>query len=215
MKGYESLKSAYLQKFPALSQETTEKAIHEEAPGESYSDDNHEELNKEISILKKDLQESQLAAQAADLKIHNAKRASDLARNKISTATEGLNMYLEENLSKEYFDEFNPAFMFLVSQFSSLLYQPECFTVNNDTNEVTLADNLFHMIKKSDSIATENLKHFKLKLEQKLSLDFSVRKERRNSIGFTRPRVFSTSTKRTDDEKMATKSKIARPSLSD
>ena len=45
--GYESLKSAYLQKFPALSQESTEKAILEDAPGESCSDDNHEELNKD------------------------------------------------------------------------------------------------------------------------------------------------------------------------
>ena len=49
-------------------------------------------------------------------------------------------MFLTENLKKEYFDEFNPSFSFLVSQYSALLSNPELYTINEDSNEVILSE---------------------------------------------------------------------------
>jgi len=209
--GYESLKTAYLKKFPALGQ--NREALTEDLK-KTEDDEDDQAHNKVISDLRKDLMESQAAVHSSDQKLHHAKRSTELARNKISTATDGLNMYLHENLSKEYFDEFNPVFKFLVSQFSTLLYQPDCYTVNGENGEVKLADDLFAEIENSDPSVKENIMHFKDHLARKLSHDLSIRKERRNSTSFIRPRALSTSTKRSNDEKNGSKTKIARPSLS-
>ena len=135
----------------------------------------------------------------------------NLLKNKISTATAGLNMYLKENLSKEYFDEFNPVFKFLVSQFSTLLYQPDCYSVNCENNDVKLADDLFSEMEKSDPSVKEKLQHFKNQLALKIGMDLSIRKERRTSTSFTRPRTLSNSCKRKDVDQTDSVSKIARP----
>ena len=184
----------------------------EDAEKTEDDDDEKEVLNKEINHLKKDLQESIAAVHSSDQKLHHAKRSNELAKNKISTAIAGLTMYLRENLSKEYFDEFNLIFKFLVSQFSTLLNQPDCYTVNCETNEVKLAEDLFIEIEKTDPSVKENLKHFKDHLANKISHDLSIRKERRNSTSFiSRPRTLSNSCKRKEQEQTESVSKIARP----
>ena len=201
-----------MKKFPALGQN---KVILAEDHEKTEDDEEDQACQiKVTSDLKKDLLESQAAVHSSDQKLHHAKRSNELAKNKISTATDGLNWYLHENLSKEYFDEFNPVFKFLVSQFSTLLYQPDCYTVNCESNEVDLSGDLFAEIKKSDPSVKENLQNFKDHLARKISHDLSIRKERRNSTSFVRPRAVSTSTKRSNEEKNGSKTKIARPSLS-
>ena len=111
--GYESLKAAYSSKYPALcrgdgsseSNITNDSQDIREDTDESSSI--IEEKDKEIAQLQKELEEIRESGKASDMKAHQAKRSSDLARNKISTATECLNMYLAESVKKEYFDEFN------------------------------------------------------------------------------------------------------------
>ena len=71
--------------------------------------------------------ENHKKAQADDQKYFAIKRSSDLARNKISTATDCLNMFLKENIKCPDFYEFNPSLKFLVSQYLILLYTPECY----------------------------------------------------------------------------------------
>ena len=77
-----------------------------------------------------------------------------------------------------------------------------------------LSGDLFTEIEKSDPAVKENLQNFKDHLARKISHDLTIRKERRNSTSFVRPRAVSTSTKRSNDEKNGSKTKIARPSLS-
>ena len=141
-------------------------------------------------------------------------RSSELAKNKMATATECLNMYLTSNLKNDYFDEFNPVFLFLVSQFSSLLPQPEGYTVNPETMNVELSDSLFQNIVEAEPSFTDKISLFKSHLLEKLKLDLTVRKERRMSNGLTRTRTLSNSTKRPSDDKKSNKTKIARPSQS-
>ena len=208
--GYESLKTAYLKKFPALGQDRV--ILVEDAEKTEDDEEDKEVSNKEINDLKKDLKESLAAVHSSDQKLHHSKRANELAKNKISTATAGLNMYLRDNISKEYFDEFNPVFKFLVSQFSTLLYQPDCYSVNCETHEVKLAEDLFIEIEKSDPSVKENLSHFKDQLANKIAMDLSIRKERRTSISIlNRPRTLSNSCKRKEQEQPESVSKIARP----
>ena len=111
-------------------------------------------------------------------------------------------MYLADSVKKEYFDEFNHLFKFLVSQYSSLWNLSECYSIDPETKEVKLSDTLF-----KDIITVEHLL-------QKISLGLSVRNERRLSSSLPRTRTLSNSTKRIADEKNCSKSKIARPSLS-
>ena len=171
--------------------------------------------NSEIAQLQKELEESRESVRASDLKAHQAKRFSDLARNKISTATECLNMYLADSVKKEYFDEFNHSFKFLVSQYSSLLNHSECYSIDSETKEVKLSDTLFKdIIDAADPLTVERISDFKKHFLQKISLDLSVRNERRLSSSLPRTRTLSNSTKRIADEKNCSKSKIARPSLS-
>ena len=126
-------------------------------------------------------------------------------------------MYLAEHVRKEYFDEFNPAFKFLVSQFSSLLPQPECYVIDSDTKEVKLSDKLFSDIMDNQPDSVQKIEEFKTHLLLKLNKDQSVRNERRLSTTDTpRRRTLSNSTKRTAEDKSSSNklSKIARPSIS-
>ena len=141
------------------------------------------------------------------------KRSGDLAKNKISTATECLDMFLTDNLKKADFQEFNPPFHFLVSQYSALLYTPDFYSVDIDKKEVTLSEDLFANISVPDPADKDRLCLFKKQLKEKLVMDLSVRQVRRNSNGgLTRPRLPSNSTKRGNpDDTSNGKSKLARP----
>ena len=216
--GYESLKAAYSNKYPALGHSGKESEIvtNEEIDDDSVKNDNDiiDQKNQEISKLEKELEEHRSSAHVSAQNLHQSKRACELAKNKIATATECLTMYLADNLGKEYFDEFNPVFKFLVSQFSSLLNQPECYSIDPESKDVKLTDTLFVDIAAADSPAAERLVDFKKHLQQKISFDLSVRNERRLSTSMTRARTLSNSTKRAADEPKLGKSKIVRPSLS-
>ena len=156
-----------------------------------------------INKLEKDIEENQ---KLFDQKLFTTKRSSDLARNKIGTATTGLDMFLVENINKPDFD-FN---FLVVSQYSALLYTPECYTVKEDSGEVILSDKLFESILISNPDLSKPLDTFKHQLKTKLAFDLSVRRERRNSAGQLRPRLMSNKTKRADDDNNGSKSKIAR-----
>ena len=162
----------------SLSQDQAEKIA---ALEKMLEDREHREKQTEEDLRK---------AQAAEQKAFQTKRSADLARNKISTATECLDMYLKDNLKDPKFDEFSPAYQFLVTQYAALLFTPDLYTINPDTNQITLSENLFSKIDSPDS--QERLVHFKDQLKLKLQHDQSVRRERRNSItGIIRPRGYS------------------------
>ena len=212
-KGYESLKTAYLRKFTTIS--NTKAAVTMEEELEIDSDEKENPVNSEIideknitiSKLEKDLEERQ---KLYDQKLFSTKRSSDLAKNKISTATTGLDMFLVENMKKPDFDEFNSSFNFLISQYSALLYTPECYTVKEDSGEVVLADKLFENILSSNTDLAKPLDIFKKQLKIKLAFDLSVRRERRNSAGQMRPRLMSNKSKRDEDDNNVSRSKIAK-----
>ena len=106
-------------------------------------------------------------------------------------------------------------FKFLETQYSSLLNQPECYSVDPNTKEVKLSDSLFSDIVEAaaEPIYVERITDFKKHLLHKISHDLSVRNERRLSSSLPRTRTLSNSTKRPSEENKSSKSKIARPSL--
>ena len=209
--GYDSLKSAYLRKFPSLHNNKMSPTMEEDIDADSGDSkvDSDSEGNKDekISQLEKELEEATKNHQ----KLFQAKRSSDLAKSKINTATSGLDMFLIENLKRSDFDEFDSSFKFLVSQYSALLYTPNYYSVKQDSQEIILSDELFSNILKSDPELANPLDIFKNHLRTKLSIDLSVRRERRNSTGQARPRLLSNKTKRAEDDTIASRSKIARP----
>lgn len=212
-RGYESLKTAYLMKFPAINSKKAAVTMEEELEVDSDEKENPvnskiiDQKNIAISELEKDLEERQ---KLFDQKLFSTKRSSDLAKNKISTATTGLDMFLVENMKKPDFDEFNSSFNFLISQYSALLYTPECYTVEEESGEVVLADKLFENILSSNPDLAKPLDSFKKHLKTKLAFDLSVRRERRNSAGQARPRLMSNKSKRAEDDINGSRSKIAR-----
>ena len=123
-------------------------------------------------------------------------------------------MYLVDFLRSNDIDEFNPSFKFLVSQYSSLLFTPECYTVNADNCQVVLSESLFEKIINSHSDISDKVDSFKNHLKDKLSLNFSVRRDRRLSTGSFRSRLPSASIKRSNDELKGNLSKCSRPSQS-
>ena len=161
---------------------------------EEANDSNINSLKQKLETVEKELEETR---HTSDQRLHQYKRSSDLAKNKIATATRCLNMYLGETLMTEKVDEFSTTFKFLVSQYSSLLFTPEGYTVDPDTNSITLNENLFSDLKGDDNFdfVKEKVKVFENHLKEKLSMDLSIRRERRlSSIGSgARPRLLSTS----------------------
>ena len=121
-------------------------------------------------------------------------------------------MYLIENLCSKEIDEFDASFKFLVSQYSSLLFTPECYTVNPDTNVVMLDDNLFSDLVKDNPSLNDKIDNFKQHLKDKLTLDLSIRKERRLSLGSARSRLPSLSSKRSNSESAGNATKVAKGS---
>ena len=122
-------------------------------------------------------------------------------------------MFLSDNLKNENFQEFNPTFHFLVSQYSALLCTPDSYSVDIDKKEVTLNDDLFANLSVLDTEGEDRLSLFKNQLKEKLVLDLSVRQVRRNSnSGVPRPRLLSNSTKRGNPDDISNgKSKLTRP----
>ena len=119
-------------------------------------------------------------------------------------------MFLTEYLMSHEINEFDSSFKFLVSQYSSLLYTPECYTVDPTTNVVILNKNLFSEFKGGkDFDLTNSIEIFEQHLVDKLSADLSIRRERRLSSIGQRPRL--PSIKRPGEENLASKSKIAKP----
>ena len=222
--GYESLKAEFTRKFPTLGNKPSLPMIEQ-----GDDEDNHSlehpcapstKKDEEIAALMKQVEEStaetdelRKKAQAADQKHFQTKRSGDLAKNKISTATECLDMFLSDNLKNENFQEFNPTFHFLVSQYSALLCTPDCYSVDIDKKEVTLNDDLFANLSVLDTEGEDRLSLFKNQLKEKLVLDLSVRQVRRNSSsGVPRPRLLSNSTKRGNPDDISNgKSKLTRP----
>ena len=123
-------------------------------------------------------------------------------------------MFLIDNLNDKEIDEFHPSFKFLVSQYSSLLFTPECYTVNSENCEVTLSELLFSELMIANPGISEKIKKFKHHLKEKLSLDYSVRRERRLSSGAFRSRLPSAPLKRGNDESRGNTPKHRRPSHS-
>ena len=74
------------------------------------------------------------------------------------------------------------------------------YSVNPDTCAITLSDTLFSKLVASNPEIIDRVDSFKSHLKEKLSLDFSVRKERRLSTGSFRSRLPSLPTKRRSDE---------------
>ena len=120
-------------------------------------------------------------------------------------------MFLTEYLMCNEINEFDSSFKFLVSQYSSLLYTPECYTVDPTTNVVVLNKCLFKDLKEAENFSlSKSIEVFEQHLIEKLSADLSVRRERRlSSVGQPRPRL--PSAKRPGEENVASKSKIAKP----
>ena len=110
------------------------------------------------------MQEFRTSVNETHQKLHQEKRSNELAKNKISTATECLTIYLSENLKKDYFDEFNPVFKFLVSQFSSLLCQPQGYIIDPDSKYIKLSENLFNDILQLDPSVADKLSDFKAQI---------------------------------------------------
>ena len=123
-------------------------------------------------------------------------------------------MFLIDNLKNREVDEFDPFFKFLVTQYSNLLYTPECYTVNTENCEVTLSEQLFSNVIAANPDVSEKVNIFKSHLKEKLSHDFSVRRERRLSTGSFRSRLPSIPTKRAHDDIKGNNPKLPRPSLS-
>ena len=167
-------------------------------------------MEKKFEEKSADLDEAVKKASAMEQKHFQTKRSVDLARNKISTATAGLDMFLKENIKLATFDEFSPEFQFLITQYSSLLITPECYTVNPESSVVTMSKELFINLADSNPKHTEKLLMFKEKLKDKLEYDLSVRKERRNSSISSLPRPRSNSTKRMNEDDNTNKLKQAR-----
>ena len=168
-------------------------------------------LKEKIVAMEKDHEDNK---KCLEQRLHHTKRNGDLARNKISTATECLDMYLVDFLKSNEIDEFNPSLKFLVSQYSSLLFTPECYTVNAENCQVVLSKSLFSNLVDSNIEISEKIDSFKDHLKEKLSLDYSVRRERRLSTGSFRSRLPSASIKRSNDELQGNPSKLSRPSQS-
>ena len=129
----------------------------------------------------------------------------------MSTATEGLEKFLGENLMDPSFDEFSPTYKFLVTQFSTLICSDN-YNIDKDNKEVNLDDNLFKAVVVEDEGTSVKLENFKKSLKAKMKMDLTVRKERRNSIGHGRAR--SDSIKRASEDSNTDKSKICRTSNS-
>ena len=115
--GYESLKSQYMQKYPALgpnvrSNFTSPSDQQMENDDSTQSSDEVDSLNEKIDILEKEATETKKNLEQC---LHQAKRSGDLAKNKISITTECLDMFLIDNLKNKKMDEFDPSFKFLVS----------------------------------------------------------------------------------------------------
>ena len=148
--GYESLKAEYSQKFPTLGNKPLLPTMIESNDDEENPCAPNTQKDDEIAALVKQVEESTTEtdelnkkAQAADQKHFHMKRSGDLAKNKITTATECLDMFLRENLKKANFQDFGPTFYFLVTQYSTLLYTPDFYSVDFDKKEVTLSEELF------------------------------------------------------------------------
>ena len=109
-------------------------------------------------------------------------------------------MFLVEHLKSKDIDEFDQPFKFLVSQYSTLLYTPECYTANAQTSQVTLSEELFSDIADKHSDISEKIETFKTHMKNKLSFDYSVRRERRLSSSSSRSRLPSISTKRLNND---------------
>ena len=217
--GYESLKTQYLKKYPVLGNQSGKSVLappneeideHEEN-SDVFDESELSKMKEKVISMEKEYEDSK---KCLEQRLHQTKRNSNLARNKISTATECLDFFLADYLNNNDIDEFNPSFKFLVSQYSSLLFTPECYTVNTENCQVVLSESLFSNLVRSNSEISDKIKYFKNHLTDKLSLDYSVRRERRLSTGSFRSRLPSASTKRSNDELKGNPSKCSRPSQS-
>ena len=99
-------------------------------------------MRDRIASMEKEHKDSK---KCLEQRLHQSKRNGDLARNKIATATECLDMYLVDFLRSNDIDEFNPSFKFLVTQYSSLLFTPDCYTVIIENCQVIVSDSLFQI----------------------------------------------------------------------
>ena len=204
--GYESLKSAYIRKFPSLPKCTSVDLRMEENKDEN--EDDADQQSSEFENLEKKLRDTKTEY---DQKLSHAKRHTELTNNRINTATKGLDMFLIENLKSEDFNEFSSSFKFMVSQYSTLLSTPEGYTVDQDSNTVVLSDSLFSDILVSHPAMTDKVSEFKCHLKNKLSHDLLIRKERRNSSNH-RPRLLSIPSKRSNsDPSESNPKRIPRP----
>ena len=219
--GYESLKSQYMKKYPVLGQKTDTCAMNspeDVIDGGEESDDAFDKsevanLKEKMTSMEREYDDNR---KCLEQRLHQTKRTSDLARNKILTATECLDMFLVDYLKNNNIDEFDPSFKFLVTQYSSLLFTPKCYSVDTENCQVVLSETLFSNIAETNSDISEKIDTFKNHLKEKLSLDFSVRRERRLSMGSgsIRSRIPSVSIKRSNDEQKGNASKCSRPSQS-
>ena len=111
------------------------------------------------------------------------KHSSCLSQNKLCTVKQALDNLLSESITDPEFNEFNNQFKFIVAQYSSLLSSPDHYSINPDNNEITIHTELFDNYDSSDPTILNNLAHFKDQLKVKLELDYTIRLERRNSVG--------------------------------
>ena len=217
--GYESLKTQYMKKYPVLGQKNNDVVLNPSEDENECSDDTDDAFNElanlkeKVVLMEKEYDENR---KCLEQRLHQTKRNSDLARNKISTATECLDRFLVDFLKNNEIDEFDPSFKFLVTQYSSLLFTPECYTVDADNGQVILSESLFSSIVEANSELSDKINAFRNHLKDKLSLDFTVRRERRLSMnsGSYRSRLPSVSTKRSNDEPKGNINKCSRPSQS-
>lgn len=209
--GYESLKSQYMQKYPALGSNNKNNNEHMDNDASTENSDEIANFNEKVVCIEKEAEENR---KALEQRLHQARRNGDLARIKISTATECLDMFLVDNLKNKELSEHDPSMKFLVTQYSSLLFTPDCYTVNSDSCEVTLSELLFSDLIAANPEISDKVSKFKVHLKEKLSLDYSVRRERRLSTGSFRSRLPSILTKRGHDESKGNNPKHPRPSLS-
>ena len=210
--GYESLKMKHLKSFPALGEKATtgDMEASEEEEEDSVEDKEIASLKQKLESVEKELAET---SNTSSQRLHQAKRAGDLAKNKIATATKCLNMFLGDFLLCKDIDEFDSTFQFIVSQYSNLLFTPECYTVEPDTNAIILNEKLFSEFK--GDLLKDKTAIFEKHLIEKLSHDLSIRRERRlSSISSGRSGLPSVSTKRTNDDDKGNPSKLSKPSTS-
>ena len=161
-------------KLDAIQKQLTEKESEVRSLSEKVN--RTESLEKEVS--EKDQVISEQQQKHVQLKL-----SSDLSLNKLCTAKQALDNFLSDNIGSPDFNEFHPAFKFIVAQYSSLLSSPDHYSTNPDNNEVTIQTKLFENHNSSDPTVSKNLEHFKDQLKIKLELDCAKRLERRNSIG--------------------------------